>query len=120
MKTNYQQILRVGMSIASKYFSGSKGGDIPKVVKDKVTAEIIKTIVNSNKPATEGGSMSYSFLIQIFEWAAKSKYAEEVINQLIAQARKWAQDDNMEDWDDWMVDVLEIVAKFLLKKYQQS
>jgi hypothetical protein len=61
--------------------------------------------------------MRYKIILEVLEWAAKN-FGKEAVDAIIAKARQWAQDDGKEDWDDWLVDILELVADYLLKKYQ--
>jgi hypothetical protein len=63
---------------------------------------------------------NFSVFLEIIEWAAKSDFAEELLDYIVAEARKWAQDDGKEDWDDILVDALEMVAKYFFAKYQKS
>jgi hypothetical protein len=61
--------------------------------------------------------MRYTIMLEVLEWAARN-FGKEAVDALISKAREWAQDDGVEDWDDWLVDILELVADYLLKKYQ--
>lgn len=62
--------------------------------------------------------MQIDVILNLLEWAAKSAYAEDLLKYLIAQARAWAKDDGKVNWNDELVDVLEMVANFLYKKYK--
>ncbi len=64
--------------------------------------------------------MRYAILFEMLEWAAKSDFAEDLLEHIIRQAREWAESDGKEDWDDYLVDALEMVAKYFYSKYRNS
>lgn len=63
--------------------------------------------------------MKYTIIFEVLQWAAKN-YAEDLIKAVIDLARQWAEDDGVEDWDDYAVDVLEKLAYYLLERYKEE
>ena len=64
--------------------------------------------------------MKLDVILQVLEWAAKTEYARDFLDHIIAKARAWAEDDQKVGWDDYLVDALEMAAEYLYEKYRNQ